>query len=448
MAALGRMCFQPVDLLSGEHIDLLHDETFASLRRLCASGLVGAAAAAPPCSAFSRSRLLPGGPPPIRTISHPRGKDRLSPPQATELATSSLIHVRCRELLALVAARGGLIWLENPTSSLLWLDSQVMAWCRTHTPFASTVAACAHSVPAHKSWTFMCNHDSISSVASTCTHPLGFHPALSGKRSSDGTFLTRRTAQYPSSLASLLASVASPFVDKGQAGHSVRGWASLLPAAPCWPPPSGRVEDGAGLCSSATPFPPTQSDVLGGLRKVWCKRLLDSGLHQQIASRLLSGSKTNPLSEAELAPSWPTCALSFTLSRTLHGSPLSPSSTANLSVSICGTVCRCFALIPIPTISMFCGKEFLLALVPPSRFALLCTRPLLRTRCAFPWNTANPPGNRPLITQTSWNHFSRTKLMQAGSVKSPVAMRNSAGCTNTPLSASLDLFLRPVVRLA
>ena len=222
MAALGRMCFQPVDLLSGEHIDLLHDETFASLRRLCASGLVGAAAAAPPCSAFSRSRLLPGGPPPIRTISHPRGKDRLSPPQATELATSSLIHVRCRELLALVAARGGLIWLENPTSSLLWLDSQVMAWCRTHTPFASTVAACAHSVPAHKSWTFMCNHDSISSVASTCTHPLGFHPALSGKRSSDGTFLTRQTAQYPSSLASLLASVASPFVDKGQAGHSVR----------------------------------------------------------------------------------------------------------------------------------------------------------------------------------------------------------------------------------
>ena len=165
-------------LLSGEHIDLLHDETFASLSRLCASGLVGAAAAAPPCSAFSRARLLPGGPPPIRTISHPRGKDRLSPPQATELATSSLIHVRCRELLAVVAARGGLIWLENPTSSLLWLDSQVMAWCRTHTPFASTVAACAHSVPAHKSWTFMCNHDSISSVASTCTHPLGFHPAL------------------------------------------------------------------------------------------------------------------------------------------------------------------------------------------------------------------------------------------------------------------------------
>ena len=302
MTALGCMCFQPVDLLSGERIDILHDETFASLRRLCASGLVGAAAAAPPCSAFSRCRLLPGGPPPIRTISHPRGKEHLSPSQATELATSSLVHVRCRELLALVAARGGLIWLENPTSSLLWLDPQVMAWCRTHTPFASTVAACAHSVPAHKSWTFMCNHGTIASVASTCSHPLGFHPPLSGKRSSDGTFLTRQTAHYPSSLASRLASVASPFVDKGNAGYSVRSWTSLLPSAPCWPPPSGRIEDGAGLCSSATPFPPTQSDALGGLRKAWCKRLLDSGLHQQIASRLLSGSKTNPLSEDELAP--------------------------------------------------------------------------------------------------------------------------------------------------
>jgi len=107
MSALGRMCFQPVDLLSGEHVDLLHDDTFASLRRLCASGLVGAAAAAPPCSAFSRARLRPGGPPAIRTVSHPRGKDVLSPAQMSELATSSLLHVRCRELLALVAARGG-----------------------------------------------------------------------------------------------------------------------------------------------------------------------------------------------------------------------------------------------------------------------------------------------------------------------------------------------------
>jgi len=302
MAALGRMCFQPVDLLSGEHIDILHDGTFASLRRLCASGLVGAAAAAPPCSAFSRARLRPGGPPPVRTVNQPRGKDVLSPSQTTELTTSSLIHVRCRELLALVAARGGLIWLENPTSSLLWLDPQVMAWCRTHTPFASTVAACVHSVLAHKSWTFMCNHVSISSVASVCPHPLGFHPALSGHRGPDGVFLTRQTAHYPASLASLLASVAAPFVDKGTTNHSVRNWTCFLPASPCWTLPSGRVEDGAGLCSSATPFPPTQSDALGDLRKAWTRRLLDSGLHQQIASRLLSGSKDDPLSEAELAP--------------------------------------------------------------------------------------------------------------------------------------------------
>ena len=35
-----------MDLLSGEKIDLLHDDTFSLLKRLCASGLVGAAGAA------------------------------------------------------------------------------------------------------------------------------------------------------------------------------------------------------------------------------------------------------------------------------------------------------------------------------------------------------------------------------------------------------------------
>ena len=34
--------------------------------------------------------------------------------------------------------------------------------------------------------------------------------------------------------------------------------------------------------------------------KLWVSRLLDSGLHQRISSRLLSGSKEEPLSESEL----------------------------------------------------------------------------------------------------------------------------------------------------
>ena len=53
--------------------DLLDDSTFQNLQRLCSSGLVGVAAAAPPCAAFSRARLRQGGPPPVRTLLHPTG---------------------------------------------------------------------------------------------------------------------------------------------------------------------------------------------------------------------------------------------------------------------------------------------------------------------------------------------------------------------------------------
>ena len=82
--------------------------------------------------------------------------------------------------------------------------------------------------------------------------------------------------------------------------HLLALWQKL--PIPFWPSVPGRVEDGAGLCSSASVFPPSQTDVLGPLRKAWTSRLLDSGLHQHNAARLLSGSKEDPLSDAELKP--------------------------------------------------------------------------------------------------------------------------------------------------
>ena len=148
IARLGGARLEPVDLLVGPAHDLLNDSTFSNLQRLCSSGLVGVAAAAPPCSAFSRARLRPGGPPPVRTLNHPKGIPDPTLSQAKELQTSSLLHSRTRFLLHLVACRGGLIWLENPSSSLLWLDPDVTAWCRLTAPHGATVAASPASRPA------------------------------------------------------------------------------------------------------------------------------------------------------------------------------------------------------------------------------------------------------------------------------------------------------------
>ena len=73
VASLHLQRFEPVDALTASHIDVLDEGQYALLCRLCSSGLVGAACAAPPCSAFSRARLRPGGPKPVRTPEHPTG---------------------------------------------------------------------------------------------------------------------------------------------------------------------------------------------------------------------------------------------------------------------------------------------------------------------------------------------------------------------------------------
>ena len=294
-----------MDILVGPAHDLLDDLTFQNLQRLCSSGLVGVAAAAPPCAAFSRARLRQGGPPPVRTVSHPTGIPEPSASQAKELEVSALLHSRTRHLLHLVACRGGLIWLENPSSSLLWLDPEVIAWCRLTAPFMATVAACQVGMPLHKSWSFCCNDASVSRIASLCPHPVGYHSAISGKRAADGSFLTRKTAAYPASLASALAQLAAPWLSADTScGIPVplNDWTSLLPCRLPWPALKYRVEDGAGTCSTARPDPAKFSDPLRNLRTAWSRRFLSDSFAVRIAAALNSGSRDPPLSDSELAP--------------------------------------------------------------------------------------------------------------------------------------------------
>ena len=228
-----------------------------------------------------------------------------TPSQAKELQTSSLLHSRTRFLLHLVACRGGLIWLENPSSSLLWLDPDVTAWCRLTAPHGATVAACQVGLALHKSWSFFCNDPGIATIASVCPHPFGFHPAVSGKRASDGSFLTRRTAAYPHALAQSLAELASPWltsVTSPSEAVSLVDWQTLLPPRLPWPDLKYRIEDGAGTCSTARPSPASSSDRLRNLRAAWSRRLLRDGLAVRIASALNSGRRDPPLSELELEP--------------------------------------------------------------------------------------------------------------------------------------------------
>ena len=135
MSALGLARLEPPDKLHGRQFNLLDDAQFRDLCSLAVSGIVGAASAAPP---YSRARLRPGGP---RPVEHPTSIPPPLPAQQRELYESSLLHSGARHFLALVAAHGGLIILENPASSILWLDPSVWAWLSLH------VAACQSGLP-------------------------------------------------------------------------------------------------------------------------------------------------------------------------------------------------------------------------------------------------------------------------------------------------------------
>ena len=91
---LGLRCLQPIDLLRGAGIDVLCPEQKQRLRKVCASGIVGLALAAPPCGAFSLVRLKPGGPRPVRSPQFPDGL----PPAGA--APSSLSRGNCMSLRA------------------------------------------------------------------------------------------------------------------------------------------------------------------------------------------------------------------------------------------------------------------------------------------------------------------------------------------------------------
>ena len=294
VAALGLCRLEPLDLLHGSGFNLLDDRPFDELCTLASSGLVGAACAAPPCSSFSRARLRPGGPHPVRTLAYPTGIPAPSDRQRAELELSSALHARTRTFLALVASRGGFILLENPSSSLLWKDPAVQSRLRTHAPFSSHAAACHYGLSLFKSWTFWSNFPAVEALACLCHHPRGFHPSFAGKRLPDGSFATRHTACYPAKLAQAIARCVQPWLTPRSDAISLSAWRHLLPKRFVWPQVRHRIEDGAGTCSSAFWHIPRERDSFKDLRQAWLRRILQPGFIHSVLSRLNSDAKAPP----------------------------------------------------------------------------------------------------------------------------------------------------------
>ena len=294
--------WEPIDIAINAQHDILQDAFFHRLLQLAWSGSIGLLVAAPPCRDYSILKLAPGGPPPCRSPKHMDGLPSNSPKLRQQALQSKTIHLRCHELCRAVAASGGIWVLENPPTSMAWLEPSCQQLLQSASAHVVHVAACAHGCTWSKAWAFASNSPHIRPIQSSCRHTAR-HASIRRKRDQAGNFISSQTAEYPASLAqALLGCFNFLWPQPG-------GPAEAMPDSPTPPThmassgPRAPICDGAGLRSSADCATP--SHKTGPLRPLsaalqkWC---LEGDRYKRITSH--RGSLNTPSRRQSNRPSW------------------------------------------------------------------------------------------------------------------------------------------------
>ena len=176
--------------LSNSSMNLLHDEFFEQLLRLCGSGLVAYCATAPNCGLYSLLRLRPGGPRALRTPSEVNGIEGLSAYEATQLQESSLLFDRCAECAFITHLSGDHSHIEQPPGAMSWREPLAQKWMRQSSCNLVIAAACEYGLDIYKSWLFASSYTELTTIAKTWSHAANAHQSIAGTRTPDGSFLS------------------------------------------------------------------------------------------------------------------------------------------------------------------------------------------------------------------------------------------------------------------
>ena len=130
------------DILVHSTDDLLDSTRFEQLLRVCASGLVAYAGASPSCCEYSRLKLLPHGPPALRTPTHLDGIPGISGQDLLRVQESSTMLLRCIQCLQVVVSSGGHGHLEQPKSAMSWGEPSVQQFISQQSCSCISMAAC------------------------------------------------------------------------------------------------------------------------------------------------------------------------------------------------------------------------------------------------------------------------------------------------------------------
>ena len=232
------------DILFHESMDLLRDDIYEQLLRICSSGQVGYGSASPACAQGSRLKLLPGpGPKALRTPEALQGVSGLSSYELQQVQESYLMLSRCVTCLALIFQAGGHVHLEQPPSAMSWLEDCVTQFLQLISARCVVIAACAYGKNWYKSWMFASSFQAISELGTLCNHPPQSHESMRGLDPNSGEFKSRQTACYPDELSMRFAQLVIPLISRNQHDFSWADRHTLLPIkGRCDPPIS--YEDG------------------------------------------------------------------------------------------------------------------------------------------------------------------------------------------------------------
>ena len=213
--------------------DIMDTDFFDALLAKARRGEFLAIFAAPPCSTFSVGRSFraagsdatgaaDGGPPAVRSRSHPDGLPNPPPGHERELADSNILILRTLALLNAAILVGSQFVIENPADhgdvnlpgfipgsdhAPLWLLPAVLEFETRAGDSKVTFAQCQYGAPYQKYTTLMYSpglSTQLGPLANLlCTHTS--HGQLAGGLKSTDGWNSKATAAYPPDLCLMLA---------------------------------------------------------------------------------------------------------------------------------------------------------------------------------------------------------------------------------------------------
>ena len=147
----------------------------------------------PPCGTSSRARdIANGGPPPLRSASHPDGRPHLAGPDLARVQAANQLYALSAEVTSFCCSAGILCTLENPSRFWAWSTSNLRQplhpWA--HQLVSVHLHACMFGSRRRKATKLLTNHPGFLRLQLTCDgsheHEPWGHQAGMGHRPGSG----------------------------------------------------------------------------------------------------------------------------------------------------------------------------------------------------------------------------------------------------------------------